>query len=322
MSEHLLSVEHVGKTFGATRALQDVSFNIAKGSIHSLLGRNGAGKSTVVNIIAGIYAQSSGNVLLEGRDITSLSVSERQRIGIKIVPQHASVVPNLTVGENVFMGVWPRSRSGFVDWTSLHREAAVELARYKLSVSTRVKVGSLNGVDQRKVNIIRAMHGGAKLIILDEPTTALSSDERQELFAFVNELKAQGTAFIFISHYLQEVVELLTARGVAVEFCKENLRFERPGATGSGHTAAYSKLLLQMLGAVGEFERALIRERQREGIAIAKSKGAYKGRKPVLDETARTALQEMVARGMKKTEIAQVLGISRATVYQYLSAIM
>ena len=208
MSEHLLSVEHVGKTFGATRALQDVSFNIAKGSIHSLLGRNGAGKSTVVNIIAGIYAQSSGNVLLEGRDITSLSVSERQRIGIKIVPQHASVVPNLTVGENVFMGVWPRSRSGFVDWTSLHREAAVELARYKLSVSTRVKVGSLNGVDQRKVNIIRAMHGGAKLIILDEPTTALSSDERQELFAFVNELKAQGTAFIFISHYLQEVVEL------------------------------------------------------------------------------------------------------------------
>lgn len=208
MSEHLLSVEHVGKTFGATRALQDVSFNIAKGSIHSLLGRNGAGKSTVVNIIAGIYAQSSGNVLLEGRDITSLSVSERQRIGIKIVPQHASIVPNLTVGENVFMGVWPRSRSGFVDWTSLHREAAVELARYKLSVSTRVKVGSLNGVDQRKVNIIRAMHGGAKLIILDEPTTALSSDERQELFAFVNELKAQGTAFIFISHYLQEVVEL------------------------------------------------------------------------------------------------------------------
>lgn len=208
MGERLLSVEHVSKTFGATQALKDVSFTIDKGSIHSLLGRNGAGKSTVVNIIAGIHAQTSGEVLLEGKDITPLSVSERQELGIKIVPQHASIVPHLTVGENVFMGVWPKTRHGLVDWKTLHREAAVELERYNLSVGTKVKVSALNGVDQRKVNIIRAMHGGAKLIILDEPTTALSNDERQELFAFVNELKAKGTAFIFISHYLQEVVEL------------------------------------------------------------------------------------------------------------------
>ena len=119
---------------------------------------------------------------------------------------------------------------------------------------------------------------------------------------------------------LQEVVESLTARGVAVEFCKENLRFERPG-TNSGHTAAYSKLLLQMLGAVGEFERALIRERQREGIAIAKTKGVYKGRKPSLNEGMKLKLREMVANGMSKTEIAKNLAISRASVYKYLKAL-
>ena len=214
MGERLLSVENVSKSFGATQALRDVSFTIDKGCIHSLLGRNGAGKSTVVNIIAGIHRQTSGNVLLEGKDISHLSVFERQEMGIKIVPQHASIVPNLTVGENVFMGVWPRTAAGFVDWKTLHREAREELDRYNLPVSTKVKVNKLNGVDQRKVNIIRAMHGGAKLIILDEPTTALSSDERQELFTFVGELKAKGTAFIFISHYLQEVVELSDAATV------------------------------------------------------------------------------------------------------------
>ena len=120
---------------------------------------------------------------------------------------------------------------------------------------------------------------------------------------------------------LQEVVESLTARGVAVEFCKENLRFERPGTNSGGHTAAYSKLLLQMLGAVGEFERALIRERQREGIAIAKTKGVYKGRKPILNEEMKLKLREMVANGISKTEIAKNLAISRASVYKYLKAL-
>lgn len=119
---------------------------------------------------------------------------------------------------------------------------------------------------------------------------------------------------------LQEVVESLTARGVAVEFCKENLRFERPGTNSGGHTAAYSKLLLQMLGAVGEFERELIRERQREGIAIAKSKGVYKGRKPVLDEASVMKLRELAMTGMPKNEIARNLAISRASVYQYLKS--
>lgn len=120
---------------------------------------------------------------------------------------------------------------------------------------------------------------------------------------------------------LQEVVESLTERGVTVEFCKENLKFERPGSNGSGHTAAYAKLLLQMLGAVGEFERALIRERQREGIVIARTKGAYKGRKPILDGEMKSKLREMAASDIPKTEIAQALGVSRASIYNYLKAL-
>lgn len=117
---------------------------------------------------------------------------------------------------------------------------------------------------------------------------------------------------------LQEVVESLTAKGVSVSFVKEGLTFQRPGEGDDAHEAAYSMLMLQMLGAVGQFERALIRERQREGIAIAKAKGVYKGRKPALDEQAHAALREMAAQGVPKVDIAQTLGISRASVYAYL----
>lgn len=207
MQEVVLQVKNVSKSFGMTQALKDVSFNITKGSIHSLLGRNGAGKSTVVNIIAGIHKQNTGSVLLEGKEISCYSVSERQNMGIRIVPQHASIIPNLTVGENVFLGVLPK-KGMFVDWDTVFQAAKEELDKYGLDVDPKALVKSLNGVDQRKVNIIRAMYGGAKLIILDEPTTALSSQEREELFSFVNDLKKKGTAFIFISHYLQEVVDL------------------------------------------------------------------------------------------------------------------
>lgn len=208
MEDNLLVVENVSKIFGATKALTNASLAIKKGIIHSLLGRNGAGKSTLVNIIAGIHKQTNGKVFLEGKEITPLSVFERQKLGVKIVPQHASVIPDLTVGENIFMGVWPKAKCGLINWRKLYYEAELELKKYGLDERIKDKVGSLSGVAQRKVNIIRAMYGGAKLIILDEPTTALSSIERQELFAFVNELKETGTSFIFISHYLQEAVEL------------------------------------------------------------------------------------------------------------------
>ncbi|MDO8769382.1 MAG: recombinase family protein [Burkholderiaceae bacterium] len=119
---------------------------------------------------------------------------------------------------------------------------------------------------------------------------------------------------------LQEVVELMTGKGISVTFTKENLTFEPPATGADAHKTAYSTLMLQLLGAVSQFERALIKERQREGIAIAKSKKLYKGRKPALDKVAVAKLQQMVADGMSKVEIAEKLGISRASVYVYLNA--
>ena len=117
---------------------------------------------------------------------------------------------------------------------------------------------------------------------------------------------------------LQDVVERLTAKGISVTFVKENLRFDPPAIGTDAHQTAYSTLMLQLLGAVGQFERALIKERQREGIAIAKTKKLYKGRKPVLGDAHKAKLKQMAAEGMSKVEIAKTLGISRASVYVYL----
>lgn len=203
----LLQVRNISKVFGATRALSDVSLEVNQGEIHSLLGRNGAGKSTLVNIVAGIYPPTTGEVLFEDRDIRDLNIFARQELGIRLVPQHENSFPDLTVAENIFSGVLPTNH-GFVDWKHIYLKAAEELEAYGLSVDPRAKVRELSSIDARKLNIIRAMHSGAKLIVLDEPTTALTNREREELFAFVRDLQGIGTAFIFISHYLGEVLEL------------------------------------------------------------------------------------------------------------------
>lgn len=209
MPEHvpLLRVSNISKVFGATTALHSVSLDIEPGTIHSLLGRNGAGKSTLVNIIAGIYPPTDGEVLFEGQDIRHLNIFQRQELGIRLVPQHENSFPLLTVAENIYVGVLP-TKNRIVDWASVHASAVQELAAYGLHVDPAALVSEISSIDARKLNIIRAMHGGAKLIILDEPTTALTNKEREELFEFVLELKSQGTAFIFISHYLSEVLEL------------------------------------------------------------------------------------------------------------------
>ncbi len=204
----LLEIKNVSKSFGTTQALKDISIQIRPGMIHSFLGRNGAGKSTIVNIIAGVYPQTTGEVFFEGKNIKNLNIFNRQELGIRLVPQHENSFVNLTVAENIFVGLLPKTKRGLVDWKAMNEIAKKELVDYGLDMDPTEMVRNLSSIDARKLNIIRAMHGGAKLIILDEPTTALTNRERDELFVFIRKLKEEGTAFIFISHYLGEVKEL------------------------------------------------------------------------------------------------------------------
>ena len=224
--EVILSVSHIDKHFGATHALNDVSLEFRKGSVHSIVGRNGAGKSTIVNVICGILVPDSGDVVLNGKNINGTSIRERQEMGIRMVTQHASSIMDVSVAENIFVGNWPKS-GGRVDWDELNYQAYLQLQEYGLDVPPQIMMSRLSPVDQRKVNIVRALNGGAQLIILDEPTTALSSLERDNLFSFVRRLADQGTAFIFITHYLDEVMRM-----------SDDISVLRDGMSFTGYTKA------------------------------------------------------------------------------------
>jgi ABC-type sugar transport system ATPase subunit len=206
--ETILEVRDVAKTFGATRALIDVNLKVEKGTIHSLVGRNGAGKSTLVNVIAGVTKADRGEVVFEGHDISGMALKERQSRGVRLVTQHASIVPDLDVAENISMGLWAKNRLRLIDWKQMHRRAREVMDEFGLEVDTHKAVRHLTPVDQRKVNIIRALFGGGKFIILDEPTTSLSSEDRDNLFEFVRIQAEKGITFILISHYLEEILRV------------------------------------------------------------------------------------------------------------------
>lgn len=201
----VLRVENLTKRYGSLVALRDVSLAVRRGAIHGLLGENGAGKSTLVSLISGQRQPTSGTIRLDGVAITDADVKEMERAGVFLVTQEPMIVDHLTAAENLMLGIWP-SKAGFVDWRRLRGDAARMLAGSGIDPQTRA--GRLDAVARRKLNILRAMFSGGKVIILDEPTAALTVEDRAHLFAFMRELKSQGVTFIFISHYNDEILEI------------------------------------------------------------------------------------------------------------------
>lgn len=244
MNEVILKIENVSKHFGPTVALKDINLSIKRGTIHSLVGRNGAGKSTLVNIIAGIHPQDSGSIYFEDKELGAASIFERQKLGIRLVTQHASVVPYMTVAENIFIGLWPTKNGYSIDWNQIYVQAEKELIEYGLDVDPYELVKNLSPVEQRKLNIIRSLYGGGKVIILDEPTTSLSAEDRDSLFGFIKILTQKGTTFILISHYLEEILllsdEISVLRdGIAfIGYIKEELNEEILASLIAGENVA------------------------------------------------------------------------------------
>jgi ABC-type sugar transport system ATPase subunit len=202
---YILKVENLSKRYGHAVALRDVSLGIRRGTIHGLLGENGAGKSTLVSLISGQREPTSGTIRLDGKPITNVDVKEMEKAGVFLVTQEPMIVDYLTAAENLMLGVWPAS-GGFVKWRKLRADAARMLEG--TSIDPQALAGKLDAVSRRKLNILRAMFSGGKVIILDEPTAALTVEDRAHLFAFMRDLKARGVTFIFISHYNDEILEI------------------------------------------------------------------------------------------------------------------
>lgn len=200
----VLSVRNISKSFPGVQALSSVSLEVRRGEVHVLMGENGAGKSTLMKLLAGIYEPDAGEILLEGVPVRMENPLKAQRLGVNLINQELNIAGNLTVAENVFMGNEP-SRFGLVDRTAMAAGASEALAKLGSTFSSSAVAGSLSIAEQQQIEIARSIVHHGKVLIMDEPTAALSDRETERLFQLILSLRSEGMAIIYISHRLAEV---------------------------------------------------------------------------------------------------------------------
>ncbi|QIK08918.1 sugar ABC transporter ATP-binding protein [Streptomyces sp. ID38640] len=201
----LLRVEGVTKSFPGVRALDGVDLTLRTGEVHVLLGENGAGKSTLIKMLSGAHRPDGGRLLVDGDEATIRSAQDAERHGIATIYQEFNLVPGLTVAENIFLGRQPRTKLGLVDRKAMRSRAAELLRRVRLDVSPNTPVAELGIARLQMVEIAKALSLDARVLIMDEPTAVLTSEEVETLFEIVRELRDTGVGIIFITHHLEEI---------------------------------------------------------------------------------------------------------------------
>ena len=234
-----LDIQGVGKTFGSTRALDDVSVGIHSGSVHGFVGENGAGKSTLGRIIAGVFPPDSGTLVLRGTPVSFTSPRQALQHGIALVAQELALVPRLSVADNVFLGAEPRRR-GLIDRGALVARFRRLAADTGFDLPDDVPVGRLSIGVQQQVEILRALARDAQLIVFDEPTAALSATEAAHLYGVIRGLAASGHTVVLVSHFLPEVLDLTDTVTI--------LRDGRVVRTGPSREETEATLIAGMLG--------------------------------------------------------------------------
>ncbi|RUT30300.1 sugar ABC transporter ATP-binding protein [Arsenicitalea aurantiaca] len=200
----LLAIEGLTKRFGAVTALENVSLSLRKGEVLGLMGENGAGKSTLLKILSGVQPPTEGRILIDGAPVTITSPQHAQSLGIITIYQELSLIPTLSVAENIFIGRAPIGRLGLVDWGRMRREAREIIARVGLRIDPQTVVSALSVAEQQMVEIARALSLSSRIIIMDEPTSALSETEVARLLSIMARLREEGVAIMFVTHRLEE----------------------------------------------------------------------------------------------------------------------
>ena len=204
MTDYILELKNITKTFPGVRALDNVHLQIAPGEVHALCGENGAGKSTLMKIISGAQKYTSGEILVEGKPYIFESTSEAQNVGISMIYQEFNLVPHLSVAENIFLGRL-KTKNGAVAWKQIYKDANEILEKLGLDIDPRKTVSSLSVAHMQMVEIAKCLSINARVIIMDEPTAALTDEEIRVLFDIIASLKKQGISIIYISHRMDEI---------------------------------------------------------------------------------------------------------------------
>ncbi len=208
MIQERLELKGICKSFGGIKALDDISFELHSGMVYGLAGENGAGKSTTMKIINGAYTADQGEILADGKRVRIASPQDAQKMGVGMVYQELNMLPDLSVAENIFISHLTQSKTGFIDWKKLHQEARELLHMMEIDIDTHVPLGELKVAHQQLVAIVRALSRNCKVVILDEPTSALTDHDGEAVIRAVKRLKDLGYIVIYISHKLKEVLEV------------------------------------------------------------------------------------------------------------------
>lgn len=206
----LLRMEDITKEFPGVRALEQVSFDLLRGEVHVLLGENGAGKSTLIKILAGAYVPDSGKISVDGREVHVLDPKRGEELGISVIYQEFNLVPDFSVAENIFLGREPyrKWRIKIIDWERMYEEAKLLLEKLGSEIHPKTLVRDLSVAEQQMVEIVKALSLNSKIIVMDEPTAALNSQEIARLFRVIDQIRREGKGIIYISHRLEEVFEI------------------------------------------------------------------------------------------------------------------
>lgn len=205
---HIVEMNEIVKNFPGVRALDRVDFKLKPGEIRGLVGKNGAGKSTLINILTGIYPKDGGIIVFNGEVIENMESTSARQLGISCVHQHSQLIEPLSIAENIFCGDLPANNLGIVDWRQVNRLAKEYLLELGLDIDVTRKVEGLSVAEKQILEIAKALFANAKVIVLDEATAPLPKHEVNMLFDFVRKQRDSGVAFIYISHFLEEVFEL------------------------------------------------------------------------------------------------------------------
>lgn len=201
-------LSNVSKSYGGIKALKDVSFEVLPGEIRALLGENGAGKSTILKILCGVVASDSGTIEIDGSTVKSLDPVTARELGIAMIFQDGSLIPNMTVAQNIFLTNEKRDRFGMVDDRAAEREARELFKQLGIAVDPSLPVSALSAGQRQLTEIVKAVAKQARILILDEPSTALTDHEIEHLFSFLRRLKAEGVAIIYVSHRMAEIFRI------------------------------------------------------------------------------------------------------------------
>ncbi|TFB67055.1 sugar ABC transporter ATP-binding protein [Cryobacterium sp. TMT2-17-1] len=203
----LVTLQNVGKTFGPVTVIKDVTVSVYAGKVQVLLGENGAGKSTLIKMMAGVYQPDAGHIVVDGQTVTLPTTRAAEELGIATIHQELNLVPTMSIAENVMLGRMP-TKHGLVDRSALRNRARAALALIGLDVDVDTLVGDLGIARQQLVEIAKALSINARILILDEPTAALTRHETESLFAVMTDLRRRGVGMLFISHHLDEIAEV------------------------------------------------------------------------------------------------------------------